>query len=172
MRGTSRSRLSDELAWEDMNTRRSMHKLVLYYKIVNNLTPSFLSDLLPPTVQQGSGLFLRNFANFTLYMSRTERFKKSFFPLTTLMWNNLELRDRDLSSVKVFKRSLGQYYDILTYNKLYDFANDWFSSILHTRLHLGCCGLNYYLFKINCILSPMCICSLTQSMKHVSFLKC
>ena len=117
MRGTSRSRLSDELAWEDMNTRRSMHKFVLFYKIVNNLTPSFLSDLLPQTVQQGSGLFLRNFANFTLYMSRTERFKKSFFPSTTLMWNNLELRDRDLSSVKVFKRSLCQYYDIQRYNK-------------------------------------------------------
>jgi hypothetical protein len=50
MRGTSRSRLSDELAWEDMNMRHSMHKLVLYYKIVNNLTPSFLSDLLPQTV--------------------------------------------------------------------------------------------------------------------------
>jgi hypothetical protein len=67
-----------------------------------------------------------------LYMSRTERFKKSFFPSTTLMWNNLELiRDQDLSSVKVFKRSLCQYYDIQTYNKLYDFANDGFSSILH-----------------------------------------
>jgi hypothetical protein len=45
-----------------------------------------------------------------LYMSRTERFKKSFFPSATLMWNNLELRDRDLSSVKVFKRSLCQYF--------------------------------------------------------------
>ena len=92
-------------------------------------------------------------------MSRTARFKKSFFPSTTLMWNNLELRDRDLSSVKVFKRSLCQCFDIQIYNKLYDFANDRFTSILHTRLRLGCCGLNYYLFKINCILSPMCICN-------------
>jgi hypothetical protein len=57
MRGTRRSRLSDELAWEDMNTRRSMHKLVLYYKIVNNLTPSFLSDLLPQTVHKGRAFF-------------------------------------------------------------------------------------------------------------------
>jgi hypothetical protein len=49
-----------------------------------------------------------------LYMSRTEIFKKSFFPSVTLMWNNLELRDRDLSSVKVFKRWLCQYFDIQT----------------------------------------------------------
>ena len=57
MKGTSRSRLLDELAWEDMKTRRSIHKLVLYYKIVNNLTPKYLSDLLPQTVQQRSGLY-------------------------------------------------------------------------------------------------------------------
>ena len=50
MKSTSRSRLLEELSWEDMKTRRSMHKLVLYYKIVNNLTPNYLSDLLPQTV--------------------------------------------------------------------------------------------------------------------------
>ncbi len=79
MKGTSRSRLLDELAWEDMKTRRSIHKLVLYYKIVNNLTPKYLSDLLPQTVQQRSGLSLRNSENITLYKSRTERFKNLSF---------------------------------------------------------------------------------------------
>jgi hypothetical protein len=103
-------------------------------------------------------------------MSRTERFKKSIFPSAMLMWNNLELRDRDLSSVKVYKRSLCQYFDIQTYNKLYDFANDRFSSILHTRLR--CCGLNYYLFKINCILSPMCICNTEHETVAHYLLRC
>ena len=87
MKGTSRSRLLEELSWEDMKTMRSLHKLVLYYKIVNNLTPNYLSDLLPQTVQQR--LLLRNSENITLYRSRTERFKKSFFPSATSMWNNL-----------------------------------------------------------------------------------
>jgi hypothetical protein len=35
MKGTSRVRLLEELAWEDMKTRRSIHKLILYFKIVN-----------------------------------------------------------------------------------------------------------------------------------------
>jgi hypothetical protein len=106
MKGTSRSRLLEELAWEDMKTRRSMHKLVLYYKIVNNLALNYLSDLRPQTVQQRSGLLLRNSENITLYRSRTERFKKSFFPSATSMWNNLEVRERNISTVQVFKRSL------------------------------------------------------------------
>ena len=38
MRGTGRQRLLEELAWEDLKTRRSIHKLVLFFKIVNNLT--------------------------------------------------------------------------------------------------------------------------------------
>ena len=84
MKGTSKSRLLEELAWEDLKTRRSMHKLVLYFKIVNNLTPSYLSDLIPQTVQQRSGLALRHASNFTLFPVRTERFKASFFPSTTM----------------------------------------------------------------------------------------
>ena len=46
MRGTGPQRLLEELAWEDLKTRRSIHKLVLFFKMVNNLTPSYLSDLL------------------------------------------------------------------------------------------------------------------------------
>ena len=61
---TSRARLLEELVWEDMKTRRSMHKLVLYFKIVNNLTPNYLLNLLPQTVQQRSGLSLRYALNF------------------------------------------------------------------------------------------------------------
>ena len=103
MKGTSRSRLLEELSWEDMKTRRSMHKLVLYYKILNNLTPNYLSDFLPQTVQQRSVLLLRNSENITLYRSRTERFKKSFFPSATSMWNNLQVRERNISTVQAFK---------------------------------------------------------------------
>ena len=48
------------------------------------------------------------------------------------MWNNLQVRERNISTVQAFKRSLFQYFDIENYNKLYDFAIDRFSSIIHT----------------------------------------
>ena len=85
MKGTSRVRLLEKLAWEDMKTRRSIHKLILYFKIVNKLTPNYLSNLLPQTVQQRSGLSLRNASDFSPFGVRTERFKKSFFPSTTIL---------------------------------------------------------------------------------------
>ena len=72
MKGTGYQRLLEELAWESLKSRRSVHKLVLSFKIVNNLTPSFLSDSLTPTTQQRSGLLLRSARNFSLFQCRTE----------------------------------------------------------------------------------------------------
>jgi hypothetical protein len=158
MKGTSRVRLLEELAWEDMKTRRSIHKLILYFKIVNKLTPNYLSDLLPQTVQQRSGLSLRNASDFSPFGVRTERFKKSFFPSTTILWNNIDIIDRNSKSIGYFKSSLTSFFDIQTYTGYYDFSIDRYSSILHTRLRLNCNALNYYLFKINCRLSPACSC--------------
>ena len=87
MRGICRSRVLEDLAWEDMKTRRLVHKLILNFKIVNNHVPEYLSKLLPQTVEQRSGLSLRQSANISLFFVRTERFKKSFFPSATMLWN-------------------------------------------------------------------------------------
>ena len=42
MKGTSKHCLMKEVGWESMSTRRKIHKLTLYYKIVNNCSPSYL----------------------------------------------------------------------------------------------------------------------------------
>jgi hypothetical protein len=172
MKGTGHQRLLEELAWESLKTRRSVQKLVLFFKIVNNLTPSFLSDLLTPTTQQRSGLLLRSACNFSLFQCRTERFKKSFFPATTCLWNSLDYKFRDTQSLRYFKSYLQDFFDISTYEKRYDYALDRYNSILHARLRLNCCALNYYLFKINCVISPACNCGFNcESVIHY-FLYC
>ena len=54
IKGTNKKRLLDELCWDDMKTRRLLHKLILLYKIINFNTPSYLRDILPdilPTKQ-------------------------------------------------------------------------------------------------------------------------
>ena len=139
-----------------LKTRRSIHKLILYFKIVNKLTPNYLSDLLPQTVQQWSGLSLRNASDFSPFGVRTERFKKSFFPPTTKLCNSIDIIDS--KSIGLFKSSLTSFFDIQIYTDYYDFSIDRYSSILHTRSRLNCNALNYYLFKINCRLSPACSC--------------
>ena len=124
MQGTSKSRLLEELAWKDLKTRRSIHKLVLYFKIVNNFTPSYLSNLLPQTVKQRSGLILRHALNFTLFPVRIERFKRSFFPSTTLLWNSIDYDQRSTLSISVFKQYLNRFFGLSKYNKLFDYSID------------------------------------------------
>ena len=75
-KGTSRAKLYDELGWESLSDRRMKQRFVLLYKIINNLTPSYLRDKLPP---------LRNpFANETSYTYREYRIRtviqKFLFP--------------------------------------------------------------------------------------------
>ena len=52
IKGTSKHRLALELGWEDMRSRRAVHKVILYYKIVNNLCPNCLKNLLSVQVSE------------------------------------------------------------------------------------------------------------------------
>ena len=154
IKGTSKHRLALELGWEEMRSRRAVHKVILYYKIVNNLCPNYLKNLLSLQVSERTSYLLRNLKHFTLFASRTERFNKSFFPSTTRLWNNLNIDVRSPLSLSVFKKSLLSYFSFPAKNVLYEVVLDRFSSIIHTRLRLGACALNYYLFKIGRKESP------------------
>ena len=58
--GTSKHRLALELGWEEMRSRRAVHKVILYYKIVNNLCPNYLKNLLSVQVSERTSYSLRN----------------------------------------------------------------------------------------------------------------
>lgn len=167
MKGTNKHRLMQELGWEDLKTRRAIHKLLLYFKIVNNFCPSYLVDLLPLQVSERTTYSLRTASNYSLLASRTERFKRSFFPSTTILWNDISFDIRCLESIGSFKKALFSFYNVPSYNTTYDFAIDRFNAIFHTRLRLGTCALNYYLYKIGCKESPVCFCGFySETIKH------
>ena len=50
-RGTSRKKLYAELGWEPLSGRRWSRRLTLFYKIMNNLTPIYTKDPIPPLQQ-------------------------------------------------------------------------------------------------------------------------
>ena len=143
-----------------MKTRRLVHKLILYFKIVNNHVPEYLSKLLPQTVEQRSGLSLRQSFNISLFFVRTERFKKSFFPSATMLWNSVEYSVSSLPSINLFKKAILKFFDISCdrNHSYFDHSIDRYTSVVHARLRLNCCALNYYLFRINRSLTPDCIC--------------
>ena len=47
IKGTSFARLYKELAWVSLSSRRKLHLLSQFYKIVKNLAPYYVSELLP-----------------------------------------------------------------------------------------------------------------------------
>jgi len=158
IKGTSKSKLFAELSWESLKTRRFMHKLTLFYKIVNYLTPPYLTMLLPQKVAAKSCYSLRSSDNFSSIPARTNRFKKSFLPSVISDWNNLDISMRTSCSIDEFKLKLCDKLCV-KYNRLYNASLSRKASILHTRLRLGHCALNQYLYKISCNDSPLCDCN-------------
>ena len=76
----------------------------LLYKIVNNLTPSYMTEPIPPLRQ--SNYTLRNPDVIGRIRARTEKFKSSFYPSCLTEWNELDPEIRLAPSVTVFKKKL------------------------------------------------------------------
>ena len=57
--GTSSARLYKELAWKSLSIRRKLHILSQFYKIVKNLAPHYLSELLPKLSSERTHYHLR-----------------------------------------------------------------------------------------------------------------
>ena len=68
----------DEVKWEPLAARRMKHRLLLIYTMFNNLSPEYLSSLIPPTVNTISRYNLRNEHNIQTLDSRTTQYFNSF----------------------------------------------------------------------------------------------
>ena len=151
--------LYDDLGWSTLEFSRNQHCLAFMYKIVNELTPTYLSELLPQRIDIGNaGRQLRSVKNdlIPVPFTRTETFRRSFFPYTIRLWNKLDKTIRDRSSLDSFKNALkGPPKDK---NELFYFGKRM-PSIYHTRLRLGCSKLNVHLcYNLHVVPSPQCQC--------------
>ena len=77
-KGTSREKPYNELGWESLNLRRCSRRLALFFKIVNNLTPEYTRQPIPPLPQ--SNYRLRRPAIIGQIRARTMSFGASFCP--------------------------------------------------------------------------------------------
>ena len=103
-RGTSREKLYTDLGWESLSSRRWSRRLTLFYKFVNNLSPEYTVDPIPPLHQ--SQYCLRKQGVIGQLKARTEKFKSSFYPNCLSEWNKLQPELRHAPSVAVFKKKL------------------------------------------------------------------
>ena len=83
-KGTNRYKIYEELGWESLSDRRKMNRLIQLNKIINQLTPSYLRDKLPPLKRPFEA---EPSYTFCEYRIKTDRFARSFFPDSIKQWN-------------------------------------------------------------------------------------
>ena len=102
--GTNRSKLYDELGWEPLSYRRLSNRILMLFKIVSNITPSYLKDKLPPASNIFSDDTILKFSKYKI--NSTERFLKSFFPDACRWWNQIMPTFKTMPSLSILKRHL------------------------------------------------------------------
>ena len=135
------------------NTRWS-RRLTLFYKIMNNLTPSYTQEPIPSLRQ--SDYSLRNQGVIGPIRGRTERFQSSFYPNCISEWNKLDPEIRLAPSVAVLKTKL--LSRIRPPPKSVFGIHDPIGLSYLSQIRVGLSKLNFHKFKHNFrdTINPMC----------------
>lgn len=152
---TSHNRLLHELGWPSLRERRKNAKLIMAFKLVNNLTPPYLTGILPPTRQQSSTYQLRNPQDITIPHTRLQLFKKSFLPSSIALWNSLSEDTKAMPTLPAFKRRIKPSF---TRSKAFSMGRGK-GSINLTRIRLNMSGLNSHLYNVGIKDSNKCNCN-------------
>ncbi|MES9992837.1 MAG: reverse transcriptase domain-containing protein, partial [Candidatus Thiodiazotropha sp.] len=100
--------LYKEVRWDSLEQRRKNHKLTLFYKMMHNLTPLYLSTLVPQSVSNISHYNLRNSNDLQTIDARTTLYYNSFLPSTVRAWNDVQDEGKQCESVNSFKSFLNK----------------------------------------------------------------
>ena len=165
----SHDKLLSDLGWDTLQERRTKHKLVIFYKILNNLTPPYLQDFVPPLVQEANPYRLRNSNDIRTIHANTNLYYNSFYPSTIRDWNNLPQEIKQSTSVASFKYQLNKATQRRAPPKFFS-AGSRLGQILHARIRMACSSLNSDLYRKNIVPSPSCACGGFESAYHFFFI--
>ena len=155
--------LYSETGWETLASRRKKHKLQLFYKMQNSLTPDYLLSLVPENVGNNSAYNLRIARNLNTIQARSQLYYKSFLPSVTRDWNGLSEGIRNSPSLSSFKHQLNVN---LAKSPILFFDGKRLGQIYHARLRMRCSSLNAHLFSKNIVDSPLCACGSFEDTHH------
>ncbi len=147
--------LMSEVAWPLLANRRHTHRLLLFFQIINGLSPPYLQTLLPQRVHERTNYPLRSRNNFTVDVFRLQHFDRSFYPYCMREWNKLDLLTRNSASADIFKHNI---YKSTKANCLFYFGKRVLN-IQMARLRIDCSMLNAHLhYNLHIIDNPQCRC--------------
>ena len=94
--------LIHETGYETLLNRKQNHKLLLFYKMQNNLSPDYLYSLVPPTIGDTTNYPLGNSSNLLTVYTSLQFHYNSFLP--PVKWKELPEDVCNLPSIATFKR--------------------------------------------------------------------
>ena len=103
-KGSSRSKLYDELGWESLSDRRLCSRVKQIFKIANNLTPDYLAYKLPSHSRPLYDGGIRN--SFRELICKSNRYKNSFFPDAIHCWNSIINHFENMPSLVALRKHL------------------------------------------------------------------
>ena len=163
-------KLLTETNWQSLSTRHSNAVATMVFKIKHHQTPIYLENLLPHQNINRTHYNLRNQNDIEIQPTRLESFRRSFFPLSARVWNELPLDTRLSRNLDDFKLKLNT--GRAERNILYYYGQRW-PSIHHARLRIGCSKLNFDLhYNLKVVDSPFCPCGFKFESAEHFFLEC
>ena len=144
VRGTSREKLYSELGLTSLYDRRRFHRLSLFYKILNDLTPAYLMHFIPESIRRFHNT--RTNRNDVI-PTRTLKFRYSFFPDTSNSWNYLSSFIKSSPTLNVFKKRYMEFFNV-TPNPIYGIHDPVGLKYL-TRLRVGLSHLHSHKYHHN-----------------------
>lgn len=163
-KGTKHKYLQDEIKWQSLSERRNNAKLQHMQKIVHNIAPSYLCELLPDKVIT-RGYATRNAVrgNYVEPDRRIDKYGQSFIPAALSLWNELDEVMRDISDHNKFKEAI---VTKTSCNPLFYYGTRK-ANILHCQIRLHCSNLKAHLVELHVLDDPTCLCSYgSEDTKH------
>ena len=155
IRGTSKEKIYNELGIESLYNRRTFHRLLYLYKIMNNFLPEYLKNEIPHSVPN---LHETRHHRTTWITTRTNKYKFSFFPHSVNAWSNLSYLIKASPSINIFKKRYMDFYRVNA-NSIFKIHNPVGIKLL-TRLRVGLSHLrehkyNHHFYDTH---NPYCSC--------------
>ena len=170
---TSTDRLRQDLGWDTLKTRRRLHKLQFFHKLITTAhrQPDYMRQILPQTRIENTRRTLRNSRTLTLPPNKTTSFQQSFIPATTRIWNTLPNTLKTETSRKKFRDGVACLFSTPKPNPYFSFGSKIGNSY-HTQIRTGSLPLNAYLYQIQRLSSPHCICGHSSETSQHFLLSC
>ncbi|MCP3900406.1 MAG: RNA-directed DNA polymerase [Desulfobacteraceae bacterium] len=162
-------RVYKEYGGSTIKSRTDQATLKMLFKIINGKAPLYLCDILN-NLKGKSNYVTRNKTKIRVPYCRLETFKRSFFPRSISLWNDLSETTRLSDSLNSFRKYLTQKLPEKT--PLYYYGERW-PSVHHARMRMGCSKLNADLhYHLKVVGDPSCRCGATKETAKHYLLEC